>query len=73
MFIYVCTCVCCVCVLNFVFPPMQTVATTWTDLMLWATLIGKTELARSMWTKTKQPMRSALMAAQLCTSLSKKP
>lgn len=50
----------------------QAVATTWTDLMLWAVLIGNIELARRMWSKTRQPMRAALIASQLCRSLSKK-
>lgn len=50
----------------------QAVATTWTDLVLWAVLIGNIELARRMWSKTRQPMRAALIASQLCRSLSKK-
>jgi len=49
----------------------QAVATTWTDLMIWAVLIGNIELARRMWAKTRQPIRAALMASQLCRSLSK--
>ena len=38
---------------------------TWIDLMVWAVLLGERELARHLWARTAQPLRSALMAARL--------
>lgn len=41
-----------------------------TDLMMWAVLAGQHELASVLWEKTADPIRSALMASQLCHRLS---
>lgn len=44
--------------------------TTWTDLMIWAVLVNRMDLARRMWSCSKQPIRAALIASQLCRFLS---
>ena len=49
---------------------VPTLPPTWTDLVMWATLIGSEELAETLWAKSHEPLRAALMAAQLCRSLS---
>lgn len=43
----------------------------WTDLMMWAVLSGQHDLAEALWEKTSSPIRSALMAGQLCLRLEK--
>ena len=42
---------------------------TWTDLGMWAVLVGRDDLAHCMWHKTATPLRDALMASQLCRRL----
>ena len=42
---------------------------TWTDLLLWAALIGKQDLAHVFWSRTKEPLRDALHASRLCRRL----
>ena len=39
---------------------------SFTDLMMWAVLLGNKELARMLWRKTHEPMRAAIMARRLC-------
>jgi hypothetical protein len=38
---------------------------SWTDLMMWAVLVGQEDLAWLLWKKTTMPMRSALMASRV--------
>lgn len=44
--------------------------TNWTDLMLWAALIGDQPLARMLWLESAEPLRAALIARRLCLRLS---
>jgi len=46
---------------------------TWTDLMMWAVLIGETSLAHTLWRKSRMPLRAACLASQTCSHLSKDP
>ena len=46
---------------------------TWTELMLWAVLVGEEPLARLLWAKTHEPIRAALMASKLCQTLAALP
>lgn len=39
---------------------------TWTDVMLWAVMAGRRDVAATLWPKTAEPVRAALMAAKLC-------
>lgn len=41
----------------------------WTDVMLWATLMGHFELARLLWLKTSEPLRAAVTASQIVSRL----
>eukprot|EP00966_Prymnesium_polylepis_P114243 2639906-Prymnesium_polylepis.1 len=43
---------------------------SWTDLLMWAALIGKQDLAHTFWRKSETPLRDALQAARLCRRLS---
>lgn len=38
----------------------------WMDLMLWAVVLGKQDLAKLLWTRTEEPMRAAVIASRLC-------
>jgi len=42
---------------------------TWTDLMMWAAIIGRQDLARLFWGQSPQPLRDALMASQMCRKI----
>eukprot|EP00965_Chrysotila_dentata_P024991 828296-Pleurochrysis_carterae.AAC.4 len=46
---------------------------TWTDLMMWAVLIGETDLAHMLWLKTYSPLRAVCIATKACVFLSKDP
>jgi len=45
----------------------------WTDLMMWAVLAGRPDMATLLWEKCKHPMLSALMASQACAVLATNP
>ena len=46
--------------------PLSSLPCSWTDMMLWATLTGKQELAKVFWRRTTDPLRDALQASRLC-------
>ncbi len=41
----------------------------WTDLTMWATLVGSERLIEALWAQTHEPLRAAIMGAQVCRSL----
>ena len=41
----------------------------WNDVMIWAVLSGQHDLAELLWEKSTMPLRSAIMAQQLCILL----
>ena len=43
----------------------QPICTTWCDLVVWAVVSGQCEMAKGLWTKTREPLRSALNAIKL--------
>ena len=46
---------------------------TWTDLFLWAVLTGRSDgMVHTLWQRTRFPLRSAVMASQLCITLAKR-
>lgn len=53
--------------------PSEQMVPTWTDLMMWAVLSGQDEMAVMLWAKSKEPLRAALMASQLCRRLHHEP
>ena len=53
--------------------PSEQMIPTWTDLMMWAVLSGQDEMAVMLWAKSKEPLRAALMASQLCRRLHHEP
>jgi hypothetical protein len=42
---------------------------TFTDLMMWAVLLGNQELARALWRRCLNPLRAAIAASRLCLKL----
>jgi len=52
---------------------VDALAPSWTDLMMWAVLIGEPKMAELLWSKTVQPLRSAVLASCMCRRLSKLP
>lgn len=46
---------------------------TWTDLMLWAVITGEDSLVRPLWTRSRDPIRAALLSSQLCVRLAGLP
>jgi len=46
---------------------------TWTELMFWAVMVDDAPLARVFWARTHEPIRAALLAAQLYHSLANLP
>ena len=38
----------------------------WSDIFLWAVLVGKPEIAGLLWTKTQDPLRMAVYASLFC-------
>ena len=45
---------------------------TWIDLMMWAVVVGEDRLARLLWRKTDQPMRAAIMGAQMANKIAER-
>lgn len=45
---------------------------SFTDLTMWAVLFGNFELARVLWRRSSSPMRTAVLASQLCHDLEHK-
>lgn len=48
---------------------LRSLPLSWTDLMLWAVLAGHHQVATLLWRKTKNPLRAALTASQMCRRL----
>ena len=46
---------------------------TWDDLMLWAILTKESACIKPLWARSREPVRTALMACQLCQRLSALP
>ena len=46
---------------------------SWTDLMLWAVLTNEAKLVKPLWARSRDPLRAALLASQLCARLSALP
>jgi hypothetical protein len=51
----------------------EMVPTRWTDLMMWAVCMGEHKLAETLWARSNDPMRAALLASQLCRRMSAEP
>lgn len=49
------------------------IGVTFTDLMMWAVLSGQHEIGVLLWAKTLNPLRSAVLASQVCLRLSSSP
>ena len=43
----------------------RSMCTTWCDLVVWAVVSGQCEMARCLWVKTREPLRSALNAIKI--------
>ena len=41
----------------------------WSDIFLWAVLVGKPEIAGLLWTKTQDPLRMAVYASLFCRNI----
>ena len=46
---------------------------TWTDLTMWAVLTHETAMVKPLWACSREPIRAALMACQLCHRLAALP
>lgn len=51
----------------------EAVKPTWTDLFMLSALTGSMDLSRVLWRKSLMPLRAAVMASELCNSLTLKP
>jgi hypothetical protein len=45
------------------------VTPNFTDLMMWAVLLGHLDLSRVLWLRSPEPLRAAVMASRLCLKL----
>ena len=41
----------------------------WSDIFLWAVLVGQPEIAGLLWTKTEDPLRMAVYASLFCKKM----
>ncbi|KAL1519094.1 hypothetical protein AB1Y20_003361 [Prymnesium parvum] len=49
----------------------QRMEPSWTELMVWAVVVGEPTLARLMWSRCSEPIRAAVMASRLCQKIYK--
>ena len=49
--------------------PCSPIATSWDDLALWAAVFTRPDLARLLWERCQDPMRTAIGAARACSQI----
>ena len=51
----------------------KSIEPSWMDILMWAVLTGEAPLVRTLWSRTSDPLRAAMMASQLYRKLSSLP